>query len=138
MRIAVPLLQGRFSEHFGGAETFAFYTVDEASRTVGERATGAPPEHGRGVFPMWLRQQGATVVLAGGMGPRAVDILAQHGIRVLLGIRGDDPDALVQAYLNGTLEATGELCHEHGFHDCGHDHGREHGQGGGRGGCHEG
>ena len=132
MKIAVPLHQGRFSEHFGGAEVFALYTVDDSSRTIGERQTGAPPEHGRGVFPMWLRKQGATVVLAGGMGPRAVDMFTQHGIQVLLGIRGDDPDAVVQAYLNGTLESTGELCHEHGFHDCGHDHG-----GTGRGGCHD-
>jgi predicted Fe-Mo cluster-binding NifX family protein len=132
MKIAVPLHQGKFSEHFGGAEAFAFYTVDDGNRAIGERQTGSPPEHGRGVFPMWLRKQGATVVLAGGMGPRAVDMFTQHGIQVLLGIRGDDPDAVVQAYLNGTLESTGELCHEHGFHDCGHDHG-----GTGRGGCHD-
>jgi predicted Fe-Mo cluster-binding NifX family protein len=34
MRIAVPLHQGKLSEHFGGAESFAFYTVDEANGTV--------------------------------------------------------------------------------------------------------
>ena len=80
MRIAVPLQQGRFSQHFGGAETFAFYTVDAASRSIADRQLDAPPEHGRGIFPTWLRRKGATVVLAGGMGPRAIDIFAQHGI----------------------------------------------------------
>ena len=123
MRIAVPLRQGQFSEHFGGAEAFALYTVNEESRAIGERQLGAPPEHGRGVYPMWLRQQGATVVLAGGMGPRAAGILAQHGIEVVLGVQGGDPDALARGYLDGTLVATGEACHDHGFHDCDHDHG---------------
>jgi ATP-binding protein involved in chromosome partitioning len=130
MRIAIPLQQGKFSQHFGGAESFAFYNVDETSRAIGERHLDTPPEHGRGIFPMWLRNQGATVILAGGMGPRAIDILGQQGIEVVLGVRGEDPDAVVQSYLNGTLDASGEVCHEHGYHDCGHDHG-SHG-----GGCH--
>ena len=132
MKIAIPVHQGRFSEHFGGAEMFAFYDVDDSSRTIGERLLDAPPEHGRGIFPMWLRQQGATVVLAGGMGPRAAGILAQHGIEVVTGIRGEDPDVVARGYLDGTLEASGEVCHEHNYHDCGHDHGAH-----GRGGCHD-
>ena len=86
MTIAIPLQQGRFSQHFGGAENFAFYTVDTATRSIAEPELDAPPEHGRGVYPMWLSQQGTTVVLAGGMGPRAAAILAQHGIEVLFGI----------------------------------------------------
>ena len=130
MKIAIPVHQGRFSEHFGGAEEFAFYTVDEESRAIGERLLGAPPEHGRGVFPMWLRQQGATVVLAGGMGPRAVGIFSHHGIDVVLGVQGDDPELIARSYLAGTLDTTGEVCHEHGYHDCGHDHGVG-------GGCHD-
>ena len=96
MRIAVPLLQGRFSEHFGGAESFAFYTVDEASRTVGERATGAPPEHGRGVFPMWLKNQGADVVLAA-----VEDVGAAGGVVVAPAFRA-----------GGWIEAL-LACHEH-------------------------
>ena len=133
MKIAVPIQAGRFCSHFGGAESFALYTVDVATRTLTDQSTGVPPEHGRGVFPSWLRKQGATVVLAGGMGPRAIDIFGRQGIEVVLGVRGDDPDALVRRYLNGTLETTGEACHDHGFHDCGHDHGQhEPGRGGRR------
>jgi predicted Fe-Mo cluster-binding NifX family protein len=134
MRIAIPLHQGAFSEHFGGAETFAFYTVDDERRDIGERTLEHSPEHNRGVFPLWLRNQGATHVLAGGMGPRAVDLLVHHGIEVVLGVTGDDPDAVVRAYLEGTLEATGEACNDHGFHGCGQDHG-EHSHEHGRGGC---
>lgn len=125
--IAVPMAANGFSPHFGGAEAFALYTIDEATGAVASTRLLRPPEHGRGVFPVWLRQQGAEVVLAGGMGPRAADIFAQQGIEVVLGITGGEPDVLVREYLAGTLEASGEACHEHGFHDCGHhDHkGRE-------------
>lgn len=123
MRIAVPMRESRFSAHFGGAEAFALYTVDDERRTVDRREVLEPPEHGRGVFPMWLRKQGATVVLAGGMGPRAISILDRQGISVMLGVSGDDPDKMVQQYLAGTLEANGEACQEHGLHDCDHHHG---------------
>ena len=123
MKIAVPLHEGRFCEHFGGAEAFAFYAVDEASNTISDRLLGAPPEHGRGVYPMWLREHGATVVLAGGMGPRAAEILIHQGIDVVLGVRGEDSETIVRSYLAGTLETTGQVCNEHGFHDCSHDHG---------------
>ena len=121
--IAVPMMAGSFSSHFGGAEAFALYSVDETTGEVGERRVMSPPEHGRGVFPVWLRQQGAEVVLAGGMGPRAIDIFAHQGIEVVLGVAGTDPDEVVQQFLSGTLVTSGEPCHEHGFHDCGHhDH----------------
>ena len=123
MKIAIPLYEGRFCEHFGGAEAFSFYVVDKASRTIEDRSIGAPPEHGRGVFPVWLRQHGATVVLAGGMGPRAAQIFAHQGVEVVLGVRGDDAESIVRSYLDGSLETNGEVCHEHGFHDCGHEYG---------------
>jgi predicted Fe-Mo cluster-binding NifX family protein len=133
--IAVPITDGRFCEHFGGAETFALYTIDQRTNSIGERLMMSPPEHGRGVFPVWLRQLGAQVVLAGGMGPRALGIFARHGIEVVLGVQGEDPDVMVERYLAGTLDATGEPCHEHGYHDCGH---HEPHAGGGCGGHHAG
>jgi len=120
MIIAIPVREGRFSSHFGGADAFAMYTVDETNRNVSEQEFVKPPEHGRGVFPVWLRKQGVTTVLAGGMGPRASNIFVGQGIDVVLGAEGDDPKAMARAYLDGTLAFSGELCHEHGFHDCGH------------------
>ena len=129
MMIAVPIREGSFSSHFGGADAFALYTVDETNREVTEQNLTTPPEHGRGVFPVWLRKQGVTTILAGGMGPRALNILVGQGIDVVLGADGEDPETMVRAYLDGTLTFSGELCHEHGFHDCGNGHG------GGAGGC---
>lgn len=135
-KIAVPVIGGRFSSHFGGADSFAVFTLDEAGGGIVGRETPPAPPHERGAFPRLLAEQGVGTVLAGGMGPRAVDILAREGIEVVLGVNGDDPEALVRSYLEGTLEATGESCHDHGFH--GHGESGPHGAAGHRrpGGCH--
>ena len=119
MIVAVPIRDGRFCPHFGGAETFSVFTVDEATGRIVDRRTDAPPEHGRGVFPVFLQQQGVDVVLAGGMGQRASSIFAHHGIEVVLGVEDDEPTRLVERFLAGTLASTGEPCHDHGHHDCG-------------------
>jgi len=128
MIIAVPLHRGKFSPHFGGADNFAIYRVDFGRKEIDEHQLAAPPEHGRGIFPAWLREQGVEAVLAGGMGPRAAQMLSAYGIDVVTGADGDDPEILVRAYLDGTLDTSGELCHDHSFHDCGH-------HSGGVGGC---
>lgn len=120
MIIAVPLSGNQFSQHFGGADTFGLYTVDTTQKSVTETKILTPPEHNRGVFPSWLRKQGASVILAGGMGPRASTIFEQNGIEVQLGVTETDPDLAVQKFIGGTLQTTGELCNDHGFHDCGH------------------
>ena len=130
MIIAVPTFAGRFSSHFGGADEFALYTIDAANKEISNVESKSAPEHGRGVFPIWLRNQGVTTVIAGGMGPRAAELFLSQGIEVVLGAEGDDPRSMARAYLDGTLRTSGELCHDHGFHDCGHH--RERGE---RGGC---
>ena len=137
-RIALPVLGGQFSSHFGGAEGFAIYEVDESTGTITGSSVHPAPPHVQGSFPAWLAQQGVDVVIAAGMGPRAVDILQANGIDVVLGATGQDPEVLVGAYLDGTLTATGESCHEnghgHGPGQWGHGHG--HGGHHGSGGCH--
>lgn len=126
MKIAVPMVGGRFSEHFGGAEAFGLFEVDEAQRSILGKCVVEAPPHERGSFPRWIRQQGATVILAGGMGPRAVRMFEQFGIQVVAGAAGTDATAVVEAYLAGTLETPGGPCSGGHLHGCG-DHG--HGEG---------
>lgn len=125
-KVAVPVLSGQFSTHFGGCEGFAVYEIDESSQSVSAPSVLATPAHVQGAFPGFLAREGVHVVIAGGMGPRAVQIFEANGIEVVLGVTGRDPDALVAQYLQGTLVATGESCHDQG-HDHGHGHGDGHG-----------
>ena len=121
-KIAVPMENGGFSSHFGGAGRFDLFEVDEASRAIVSRVSATPPPHERGAFPSWLKEQGARVILAGGMGPRAVQMFQHFGIEVVLGIDGGEPEQLVRAYLDGTLVASGEGYSGGGLHDCGDHH----------------
>ncbi|MFZ5785363.1 MAG: NifB/NifX family molybdenum-iron cluster-binding protein [Acidobacteriota bacterium] len=109
-----------FSTHFGGAGRFAFFDVEQASRTIVGRCFATPPPHERGAFPMWLKGEGVNVVLAGGMGPRAVQIFQHFGIETVLGVGGGQPEQIVRDYLAGTLSASGEGCSGGHLHDCGH------------------
>jgi ATP-binding protein involved in chromosome partitioning len=122
--IAVPVIDNQFSPHFGGADGFALFEVDEATKSVTSARVAAAPPHERGSFPRWLKEQGVSVILAGGMGPRAVQFFEQFGIAPVLGVDGGEPRQLVEAYLNGTLTATGEGCSGGHLHNCGdHDDG---------------
>jgi ATP-binding protein involved in chromosome partitioning len=111
MKIAVPLSGGLLCEHFGHCETFAFFDVAPENRTVSGRSSSQAPEHAPGVLPAWLRQQGVTVVLAGGIGSRAQTLLSQSGIEVVTGAPKQPAEALVDAYLHGTLVSIPAKCH---------------------------
>jgi predicted Fe-Mo cluster-binding NifX family protein len=53
---------------------------------------------------------GVKVVIAGGMGRRALDLFSQRGIRVAIGAPSAQPEKLVEQYLQGTLITGENLC----------------------------
>ncbi len=112
MKIAIPLHQGSLSMHFGHCEHFALVEVDEKTKTILGESLHQPPAHEPGVLPKWLRELGANLVIAGGMGRRAQELFASNDIAVLVGAQGASAQQLVSAYLNGSLE-TGENCCDH-------------------------
>ncbi|MBN2452560.1 MAG: NifB/NifX family molybdenum-iron cluster-binding protein [Lentisphaeria bacterium] len=110
MRIAVPLAEGRLCMHFGHCEQFALVEVGSDGKTlVGTRCL-TPPAHEPGVLPRWLHEQGANLILAGGMGQRAQELFARYGIQVVVGVPAGAPEDLAAKYLAGTLEVQGNVC----------------------------
>ncbi|MBG0775483.1 MAG: P-loop NTPase [Desulfovibrionaceae bacterium] len=109
-RIAVPVAAGKLCMHFGHCEQFALVDVDPAAKTIKETKLMTPPPHEPGVLPKWLADQGAKVVLAGGMGARAQSIFTDHGITVVTGAPSETPEAVVQAYLDGNLQTGANIC----------------------------
>jgi len=110
MKIAIPLTAGRLSMHFGHCEEFALVDVDEQTREVSQMITLRPPGHQPGVLPQWLHEQGATVIIAGGMGQRAQQLFAQNDIEVVIGASAQTPEELVQAYVQGALQTGDNIC----------------------------
>jgi Mrp family chromosome partitioning ATPase/predicted Fe-Mo cluster-binding NifX family protein len=119
-KIAVPVVGGMLSSHFGHCEEFMFATVENGKVTKIENLV--PPPHEPGVIPNWLAQQGATVVLVGGMGERAQEILQSRGVAVLCGVQPDQPLEIVNRYLERNLTVGGNSCNHDGDedHHCGH------------------
>jgi len=59
------------------------------------------------------------IVIAGGMGPRAVSMLESLGMKVILGVQNlSDPEEIIQNFSEGKIETTGESCHDHSLHNC--------------------
>jgi len=110
MKIAIPTVGGKLCMHFGHCEQFALVEVDDAAKAITSTSYLTPPGHEPGVLPRWLHEQGANVIIAGGMGQRAQGLLSQSGIEVVIGAPGETPENVVSAYLAGTLEVGDNVC----------------------------
>ncbi len=110
MRIAIPIVQGKLSPHFGHCEHFAFLDLDSETKTVLKVENLTPPPHEPGVLPAWVAEQGAKIILAGGMGSRAQQIFISHGVQVLVGVPELDPETLATQYLAGEIGPGQNAC----------------------------
>jgi len=108
MKFAVPLANGKLTEHFGHCREFAL--IEVAENEILNKQILLPPPHEPGVLPSWLHELGADVIIAGGMGQRAIDLFSEKGIKVITGAPSLEPDELVKRYLNQTLATSGNVC----------------------------
>ena len=108
MRIAVPTVDGKLCMHFGHSQQFTLIDVEDEEIKSIEAAI--PPPHAPGVLPEWLKQQGASIIIASGMGMRAQNLFNQNGIDVVVGAPTLEPEELVKQYLDGTLKMGVNIC----------------------------
>lgn len=128
MKIAIPVENDCLHGHFGGCRQFALVEADPESKTVLATRTVPAPAHQPGLFPRWLREQGVTAVIVGGIGRRALEIFAHHGITVRAGWPDARVEVLVAAYLSDQLTTPPDGCEHHGHHH-GHEPGHHHDHG---------
>ena len=110
MKYAVPVSGGMVSAHFGHCDHFTLFDVDEQKKEITKKEIIPSPEHQPGLLPGWLAEKGASVVIAGGMGPRAQELFQQNGIKVLIGALEGDPEKAVLNYLSGQLATGDNIC----------------------------
>ncbi|MBN1317247.1 MAG: NifB/NifX family molybdenum-iron cluster-binding protein [Anaerolineales bacterium] len=121
MRIAISAddnngLESVVSPHFGRCPYYVL--VDMDGRQVSQVNVVENQNYGRhapGTVPLFIRDQGADVMLAGGMGRRAIVLFEELGIQAVTGAAGQVQHALEQ-YLGGTLRAA-EPCLTSRKHD---------------------
>lgn len=117
MKIAIPIVDGVLSAHFGRCEQFAIVEADPESKKIIKTEMLTPPAHEPGVLPSWLSQMGCSLIIAGGMGGRAADMFQQNGIEVIMGASNRKPEEIVMAYLNDELGTGTNPCDDPAFHD---------------------
>ncbi|MGB5922065.1 MAG: NifB/NifX family molybdenum-iron cluster-binding protein, partial [Syntrophobacteria bacterium] len=93
MKFAIPLAEGVLCAHFGHCQQFAI--IETKDGQVKDKELHTPPPHEPGVLPNWLAELGVSVVIAGGMGRRALGLFSEKGIRVTVGAPSSPPEALV-------------------------------------------
>jgi predicted Fe-Mo cluster-binding NifX family protein len=109
MKFAIPLVDGVLCNHFGHCQQFAVLSVGETNE-IEKKELLSPPPHEPGVLPQWLHGMGVDVIIAGGMGRRALDLFAQNGIDVVVGAPNLRPEDLVQQYLDESLPTGLNVC----------------------------
>ena len=110
LRIAVPMAAGCLCQHFGHCEQFALLDVDADNKTILKTTMLVPPPHEPGLLPTWLQEQGADVIIAGGMGSRAQELFLGKGIHVVTGASQEVPAKVVADYLAGVLKTGSNVC----------------------------
>lgn len=124
MRVAISAddsngLDSVVSPHFGRCPYYVLVDLD--GREVSQVSAVENPAYGQhrpGQVPGFIKSQGADVMLAGGMGRRAIGFFQQYGIQAVTGATGTVRHALEQ-YLGGALQRA-EPCSvsvEHGHED---------------------
>ncbi len=107
-KIAIPLADGVLCNHFGHCEQFAIIHVKEG--LIQGKEWHTPPPHEPGLLPRWLGDLGVNLIIAGGMGQRALGLFADRGIKVLTGAPNQEPETLVKNYLAGNLLTGPNVC----------------------------
>ncbi|MBN2343737.1 MAG: NifB/NifX family molybdenum-iron cluster-binding protein [Deltaproteobacteria bacterium] len=117
-RIAVAVesgtgLDAQVSQHFGRCPSFVLINTKDG--VIDTHTTVENPHfhnHQPGMVPEFIRSQNANVILAGGMGPKAVNMFSQMGIEVATGAIGR-LQAVVEAYLEGKIKGIVPCSHDH-------------------------
>ena len=125
MKIAVATednrgLEAALSQHFGRCPYYILVDVDDNG--IGEVKALENPfygSHGQpGEVPAFIKSTGAHVIIAGGMGPKAIGFFEQFGIQVVTGASGMVQE-VIQLYLDGQIQGASPCMdndHHHDFH----------------------
>jgi len=112
-KIAVPVQGANVSTHFGHAPQFKIFSIEDNKIIAEENLEN--PGHQPGLLPRLLNEAGADLVIASGMGQKAIAIFESNNIEVVCGAAGEAKTAVTD-YLNGELNASNNAC-SHGDQD---------------------
>ena len=126
-KVAIPITRSnQVDDHFGHCEFYGVYSISDnneinAIETIKSAQGCGCKSNIAGV----LADKGVTIMLAGGIGGGAINVLNTWGIQVIRGCSGNALD-VVKLFVEGKISDNGVSCahHEHhsegGGHTCNH------------------
>ncbi len=107
-------LDGEMSMHFGRCPAYVVTYITDDNQVEKTEVVDNPyfGQHVPGQVPAFIKSLGADVIIAGGMGPKAIEIFQGFGIDVATGVGGNVGNVL-QAYLDGKISGAAGCGHEH-------------------------
>ncbi|MCK7487079.1 MAG: NifB/NifX family molybdenum-iron cluster-binding protein [Bacillus subtilis] len=120
MIIATAMNSNGALDHFGHCEHFLLHTIEDGKVVASKKFVN--PEHKHGVLPGLLRDLGVETVLVESIGPSAMRLLDELGIRYLKGL-SMTANSAIEGYLAGTLVSSDDHCDHH---DHQHQHNHHH------------
>lgn len=125
MRIAVTYENDQVFQHFGHCQEFKIYDVENGEVVKCGIADASAFGHESTIG--FLKTLGVDILICGGIGPGAQNVLLRNGIQFYGGTSGRADD-VVAAFLKNELVYNPNVTCNHHDHDHDHDHGD--------GGCH--
>lgn len=122
MKIAVPVKNNNtIDDHFGHCEFYNIYTVSDTKKIQEVETLKSGQGCGcKSNIASVLANSGVTIMLAGGIGAGAINVLNSAGIEVIRGCSGI-ANEIVEKYLEGFVIDSGSSCQQHNAHTDG-DH----------------
>ena len=117
MKVAIPSSGDQVNPHFGHSEEFTVVGIEGQQVGSMEIISARMLQHNHGGLAGLIKDSGADIVIAGGIGPGAVQALEAAGLRVVTGASGK-VEEVAEKYARGELSSSGESCsHSHHHHD---------------------
>jgi predicted Fe-Mo cluster-binding NifX family protein len=123
MRIAVAAednngLEAVLSQHFGRCPYYILVDIDSGEiASVNALENPFYGSHGQpGEVPAFIKSAGAHVIIAGGMGPKAMGFFEQYGIQVATGVSGVVRE-VIHLYLSNQIQGASPCLDHDSHHD---------------------
>ncbi len=121
-KVALPSKENMVDGHFGHCDYFTVFTINSDNSIADKEVVASPNGCGcKSNIAGVLSEKGVGTMLAGNIGPGAVNVLANHGIKVHTGYSGE-VETVLHSFLNGVAGSSTANCnhtHEDG-HSCNH------------------
>ena len=109
-RVAIPIVDNKLSEYFGGCTFYEIFEIEEGE--VRKSSVEVPTVDSVNKLPVWLEQRGITDVIVYKIKKEIIALFASHKINLFVGIRQETPENLIKDYLNGNLVSDEKIIYE--------------------------